>query len=200
MLSVSRTRPLFFLTYLAKRCLFSFLIFRSRSRTALSSAKNVQLLQLAAVFQEAVADLVTQQLSQTRIGLIQPSPVCDTVGDILELVRRIQIFFVEYAVLDDLRVQLGNAVDTVRSHDAQGSHVDLVVLDNRHAGGLCTVAAVAFHQTGTVAVVDLHDDLEDTRHDLLDQIHVPLFQSLCHNGVVGVGKGVGDDVPCTIHV
>ena len=40
--------------------------------------------------------------------------------------------------------------------------------------------------------------MEDTRHDLLDQIHVPLFQSLCHNGVVGVGKGVGDDVPCAI--
>ena len=70
-------------------------------QNSLVISENVQLFQLAAVLQETVADLVTQQLGQTRVGLIQPSPVCDTVGDVLELVRGVQIFFVEYAVLDD---------------------------------------------------------------------------------------------------
>ena len=167
-------------------------------QNSLVISENVQLFQLAAVLQETVADLVTQQLGQTRVGLIQPSPVCDTVGDVLELVRGVQIFFVEYAVLDDLRVQLGNAVDAVRCHNAQGSHVDLVVLDNGHPCGSCAVAAVALHQTCAVAVVDLHDDLEDSRHDLFYQVYIPLFQCLSHYGVVGISEGVGDDVPCTI--
>ena len=56
-------------------------------QNSLVISENVQLFQLAAVLQETVADLVTQQLGQTRVGLIQPSPVCDTVGDVLELVR-----------------------------------------------------------------------------------------------------------------
>ena len=50
----------------------------------------------------------------------------------------------------------------------------------------------------TFPVVDLYDDLEDSRHDLLYQVYIPLFQCFCHNGVVGVSKGVCYNVPCAL--
>ena len=160
--------------------------------------KDIELFQFAAVYQELVANLFPQQLGQTRIGLIQPSSVSNTIGNVLELVRGIQIFIMENRFLDDFGVQLRNAVDAVRSHYTQSCHVNLIVLDDGHSGGLCTVAAVAFHQACTVTVVDFYDNLEDSRNNLLYKVDIPLFQSFCHNGVVGVSKGVGNDVPSVI--
>ena len=51
----------------------------------------------------------------------------------------------ENRFLDDFGVQLRNAINAVRSHYTQSCHVNLIVLDDGHSGGLCTVAAVAFH-------------------------------------------------------
>ena len=46
-----------------------------------------------------------------------------------------------------------------------------------------------------VAAVDLADDVEYSWGYLVDQVDIPLFECLCHDGVVGVGKGIGHDVP-----
>ena len=51
-------------------------------------------------------------------------------------------------------------------------------------------------QAGIMAqlVVDQADDVLDLRHNRLQQFLGPLFQSLTHNGVVGVGEGL----PCNL--
>ena len=43
------------------------------------------------------------------------------------------------------------------------------------------------------ALVDLEDDLQVTRHDLLKECHAPFFQSFRQQGVIGVSKGAGDN-------
>ena len=111
--------------------------------------------------------------------------------------RSVAVLVLEYIFLDDLGVKLGNAVYAVRSAYAQECHVDLVVLDNGHSGNLVSVAKT-LHKLFAVTAVDLADNVEDTGSDLADKINVPLFQSLSHNGVVGVSEGVGNDVPALV--
>ena len=76
--------------------------------------------------------------------------------------------------------------------------MDSVVLDDGHTGGLCAVVAVFLHKGLAVAVVDLNDDREDTRDNGLDEVYVPLLESLSHNSVVCIGEGVCNDVPSLI--
>ena len=72
-----------------------------------------EILKLCAVLDELGTDGVLQQLCKSGIGLIEPSSVSDSVGDVLELLGSILIFIMEYGVLDYLRVELGNAVYAV---------------------------------------------------------------------------------------
>ena len=58
--------------------------------------------------------------------------------------------------------------------------------------------AKALHKLFAVTAVDLADNVEDTGSDLADKVNVPLLQSFSHNGVVGVSKGVGNDVPALV--
>ena len=76
--------------------------------------------------------------------------------------------------------------------------MDHIVLDDGHTCGLCAVAAVSLHERLAVAVVYLNDDGEDTRDNVLNEVNVPLFESLSHNSVVGISEGLCNDVPSLV--
>ena len=61
---------------------------------------------LGSAAEESVADGVLKKLGKSRIRLIQPASVSDTICNILELLRSILVFIVEYRFLDNLRMEL----------------------------------------------------------------------------------------------
>jgi len=158
----------------------------------------VQLAQVGSVVLVAVADGLIQQLAQLRVGGQQPAAVSDAVGHVLERLRLEQVVIVEDAVLDDLAVQLGHAVDAVRGISADVGHADLVVADQGHVVDLALVAGECLLQLFAGAAVHLDHDLVDAGQGHLEDVHVPLFQSLGHDGVVGVGEDLLADVEALV--
>ncbi len=90
----------------------------------------LELDKLRGVLLETVAYALSEQIGKTLIALEQPAAVCDTVCDVLELVGLVEVLETENVVLDDLRVQLGNAVYAVRRRNAKVRHVDFAVLND----------------------------------------------------------------------
>ena len=78
--------------------------------------------------------------------------------------------------------------------NAQCCHFDLIVLDDGHMRYLGLVL-ISFPEGFAVSLVDLDDDRENSRADALEQVAVPLFKSLGHNGMVGICKGICYDMP-----
>ena len=154
----------------------------------------LQLLQLGGVGLEAVTDGLLQQMGQARVGAEQPAAVGDAVRDVLECLRLVQEVIMENAVLDDLTVQLGNAVDGVAGVGADVGGADLVVADDRHIVDLALVAGESLGQVGAAAAVHLADDLPDAGQGIAEDVRIPLLQCLAHDGVVGVGKDLAADV------
>ena len=75
----------------------------------------------------AGADGLVEQGAELGIGLVEPTPVRDAVGDIRELLGGVFVEIAEDAVRYNAAVQLGDAVDTVRTHDAEIRHMHEVV-------------------------------------------------------------------------
>ena len=72
-----------------------------------------QVAQALGLAEPAVADGVADQAGQRRVAAHQPAAVGDAVGDGGELLRHQLIVIVEGLVLEDLPVQLADAVDGV---------------------------------------------------------------------------------------
>ena len=100
----------------------------------------------------------------------------------------------EDAVFDDLAVQLGHAVDGVAHIAADVGHADLVVAQDGHVVDLALVAGEGLFKVGPAAAVQLFQDGVDAGQGGAEDIHIPLFQRLAHDGVVGVGKGAAADI------
>ena len=94
---------------------------------------------------------------------------------------------------------LSNAVYMVRSVYAEGSHLYHVVLDDGHMSDLALVM-IHIPKFLAVSLVYLYDDGEDSRCNALEQVAVPFFESFGHYGVVGVSKGMSNDVPSLVPV
>src|SRR5699024_6568430 len=103
-----------------------------------------------------------EQVGQAGVGSQQPAAVSDAVGDVGEGLGLVQEIIVEDAVLDDLAVQLGNAVDGVEGVGADVGHADLVVAQDGHVVDLALVAGEGALQVGAAAAVHFADDLPDT--------------------------------------
>ena len=100
----------------------------------------------------------------------------------------------EDALLDDLAVQLGHAVDGVAHIAADVGHAHLAVAQDGHVVDLALVAGESLFKVGPAAAVHLLHDGEDTGQGGAEDVDVPLLQRLAHHGVVGVGKGAPADV------
>ena len=160
----------------------------------------VQLGEVGSVVLVLLADGLVQQLAQLRVGGQQPAAVSDAVGHVLEGLGLEQVVIVEHAFLDDLTVQLGHAVDAVGSVGADVCHADLVVADQSHVVDLALVAGECLLQLLAGTAVHLDHDLVDAGQGHLEDVHIPLLQSLGHNGVVGVGKDLLADLKGLIPV
>ena len=160
--------------------------------------KLVQLGQIGSIMLVAVADGLVQQLAQAGVRGQQPAAVSDAVGHVLEGLRLEQVVIVEDAVLDDLAVQLGHAVDAVGGVGADVCHAHLIVADQCHIVDLALVTGEDLLQLCAGAAVHFHHDLVDAGQGHLEDVHVPLFQSLSHDGVVGVGEDLLADVECLV--
>ena len=94
----------------------------------------------------------------------------------------------------------GHAVDRHAAGNAQIGHADLPVPDDRHVADPVLVAAVESGDLLLPPAGDLADDLPDTGQQGLHQLLGPALQSLGQYRVVGVGNGVGCDVPCGVPI
>lgn len=101
----------------------------------------------------------------------------------------------EQRFAQDVAVQVGYAVDAVGSDHCQVCHVQRMTVDDCHAGNGVAVQMELLGQLAAEAVVDFYDNLIDARQQGAEHILVPAFQRLGHDGVVGVGKGVADNLP-----
>ena len=154
-----------------------------------------ELLECAGIPQEVAADELLEIIRQQRIGLAQPTAIGDAVRHVQEALRRDLTVVTEDAVAQDVRVQLGNAVDLVAGGKAEIRHADLVVRDDGHVVDLAPVVRVDGAQVLDEAAVDLLTDGVDARQLLTEQIDVPALKRLAHNGVVRIGQRAAGDVP-----
>ena len=95
-------------------------------------------------------------------------------------------------------MQGGHAVDGVGADDGEIGHADFargVLLDEGHAHDPVVVAGIAGGDFAQEAAVDFVDDLEVAGQDALEEGDRPAFESLGHEGVVGVAEGAHDDAP-----
>ena len=158
----------------------------------------VQLGQVGGVVLVAGADGLVQQLAQLGVGGQQPAAVSDAVGHVLESLGLEQVVVVEDALLDDLAVELGDAVDAVGGVGADVGHAHLIVADEGHIVDLALVAGEGCFQLLAGAAVHLDHDLVDAGQGHLEDVHIPLLQSLGHDGVVGVGEDLLADVEALV--
>ena len=87
-----------------------------------------QVRELAGVVDIVGADQVGDQAGQLGVGLVEPPPVGDAVGDVCKLLGLLHVEVVEQAVLQNLAVQGGHAVDAVRADDRQVGHLHVAVV------------------------------------------------------------------------
>ena len=142
------------------------------------------------------------QVGQARVGQLDEAAGGHAVGHVRELLA-VQVGEVlERDVLEQLRVQLGHAVDVRAAGHGQVGHAHLRVVtlgDDAHALDLGLVAGLAGDLVQEV-VVDLVDDLQMTRQQLADQVGRPHLKRLRQQRVAGVVERTGGDVPRGIPV
>ena len=131
------------------------------------------------ILQEVAAHLGADHLRQLRIAQAHPAAGGNAVGLVLEPLREGVVPILEAVVLQNLGVDLGDAVDVGANIHGQVGHMGHVVLDDEQVGMLAL-------QLG----IDLADDVHNLGHHAAQQIQRPLLQCLTHDGVVGVGEGL----------
>ncbi len=152
------------------------------------------------VRQEFVApNFRCDELGKPWVGLVQPSSRGDPVGHVGKLVRAVDFDKVlENGGLDQVRMQFGHPVHFLTSNDRQISHshhLRLRFLDDRdRRQQVAPVGDFLLHHLEELHV-DLVDDLEVPREQILHQGHRPLLQGLRKDGMIRVSKGVGHNAP-----
>ncbi len=165
---------------------------------ALVVRQLLKLDELRGVVHPAVANGVGDQLGVGRVGLGKEAPGADAVGLVVELLGRERVEVLEDRALENVRVKVGHAVDGVRADDGQIGHAHLAVPeDGRAAQEVLPVLAV-LREGIAVAAVDLVDVHVGARDQATEGLDGPLLQRLGHDRVVGVGDGLGDDLPSLV--
>jgi hypothetical protein len=98
-------------------------------------------------------------------------------------------------------VQLCHTIDLVAADDGEVCHSDHLWLrlfnDRDPTKHLAILGEVAFNVLQEVQV-DVVDDLEVARQEVLEERDGPLLQCFRQNSVVGVAEGGLDDGPCLV--
>ena len=114
----------------------------------------------------AITNGFGNQVSQLRVGRGQPASWRDTIGFIVEFFRPHFIKVMKQPLLQELRMQLGNAIDREAADNGQPSHADLWVwpfFDDRHTLQSFNVTRPAHANLGKETRIDLIDNFEQSR-------------------------------------
>jgi len=142
---------------------------------------------------------VTDELGELWVAAMDPSSWGNTVGLVLELAWVELIELTEDSLLEEFRVEGGDTVDGVGADDGEVSHSDFLwpsFLDQGHSLDLVTVTWVLLGQLGDVDMVDQIDELKMSWQQSSNKFNGPFLECLWQNGMVGVGEGVVNNVPC----
>ena len=142
-----------------------------------------------------VPDMVCHPVREKLVAVQKEPALRDTVRLVVELLRHHFVEVLQRLLLQDLRVQLSNAVDRVARDNCQVRHPHLSVIDDSHLCDLVLVARVLLLHPRDEAAVDLLDNLINTRKKSREQLDRPLLKRLCHDGVVCVGDCLRGDLP-----
>ena len=143
----------------------------------------------------AVTDGIVDERRQLRIGFDEPAAMRNAVGLVREAVREARVELVQRRILEDLRMDFGDAVDAVAAEDGQMSHVDLAIPEDGDVAGSRFIARIEAADFFEPAVVDFFDDEVNARQQFLEHGDGPFFHSFRQDGVVRIGHGADGDVP-----
>ena len=105
-----------------------------------------QLFKLVEILAPALTDGFIQQVGERRVGQHQPAARRNAVGDRVELFRHDGVVIRKRRVLENVAVELGNAVDRVGIRHAHVRHVRLIVSQNRHVADAIPLAGESVEQ------------------------------------------------------
>ena len=140
-----------------------------------------------------VTDRLLDQAGQAGVAAHQPAAVGNAVGNGAEFLGHDLIVVMEGVALQNLAVQLADAVHAVAHRDEHVRHVHIVIADDGHVGDPVPVPREGVPQPLAQPAVHLADDLVAPGQQLLHHMHRPLLQRLGHDRVVGVGNGLLHD-------
>lgn len=164
----------------------------------------VELVEILEELLDTTCGLGGDELGELGVGLVQPAARSDTVGDICELVwAEDSNKVLKDGGLDQVGVKLSHAVDLVGPDDSEVCHADhlgLRLLDDRNPAKDIAIFGEHLLHLLEEEHVNVVDDLQMARQQVLDQTDRPLLQRLRQDGVVGIAKCVRHDVPGLIPV
>ena len=105
-----------------------------------------------------VPNRIVDEGCQFRIGFNEPAAMRNAVSLIGKALRETGVELMERRILQDLRVDFGDAVDAVTAEDRQVSHVNLTVPQNSYVTGLIFIARIAAADFLQPAVIDFFDN------------------------------------------
>lgn len=103
--------------------------------------------------------------------------------------------------LDEIGVQLGHTVNLLGPDNGQerhANHLRLGLFDNGHSSQELTVFRELALDALQEEQVDIVDDLQMSREEVLEEWNGPFLQCFGEHGMVSVSKGLGHDVPCLV--
>ena len=121
----------------------------------------------------------------------------NAIGLVVDLIREITVKGLKGVILENVGMDLGDAIDAISGIDRHIGHMDLAVLDDGHLVfiGFGKVLAIHLDQE---AAIDFLDDHVDARNKGLNIVNRPLLKRFRHDGVIGIGEDLLRDGPCLI--
>jgi len=151
-----------------------------------------ELAELFEVFDPAGAEAFGDKLGESGVAREQPAAGCDAVGLVVEPLGVHLVEVAEEVVLDELAMELCDAVDRVGADDGEVGHADFAFgafFDDGHALYAFEVVGVVVHDLAQEAAVDFVDDFEVPWEEALEEGDGPAFEGFGEEGVVGVAEG-----------
>lgn len=153
----------------------------------------LQLTQERQVLEELIpAALGGDELGESRVSLVQPATGCDSVCYVCEFVGPVDCNKVlEDGGLDEVGVKLCHAVDLVGADDGEERHAHHLGLgffnDGYAAEDVSVVGEGLLHGLQEIQV-DVVDDLEVAREQVLDEADGPFLKSFREDRMIGISK------------
>ena len=151
-----------------------------------------ELLQLRSIVVIAMTNQLIQIVGQARVGVHEPATEGNTVGLVIEFFWVKVIEGLQLRRFQNVCVEGRNTVDGISVVNIHVSHVHTAVLIND------IDRRVVFHFFCTT--VQFLDKWYQMRYNTIQEIKWPFFQSLCQDGVVGVGRHLLNDLNSLIKV